>query len=371
MSFPVGLASPTALTRAGDVAVTSARLARWLGPWAASQVPRGITRSARACGATRAYVYQPPGAPRGVYLVLPGLHFLGPDDPRLDRFCRVVAAAGHAVVAPFIRSYSRLLLDPSAFDDARAALALASSLAAELGLGAPALFSISFGSLLALDLAGQPEPPAAAILFGGYAEFLPTVRFAVTGRTEHAGQRHELTRDPLNSPVVYLNVLEQLELAGDRAALAAAWLEMVHRTWGRLELKAPGARDPIAHAIAERLEPALRAPFLRGCGLAPDAIDWLEAGLARAPGALSFLDPTPALDRVRCPVVLVHGRDDDVIPYFESLKLAQRLPRGALRGVHVTGLYGHTGSAHASAGALLAEGRTMLGMLLDLARAPG
>ncbi|MBK6517057.1 MAG: hypothetical protein IPM79_20605 [Polyangiaceae bacterium] len=361
----------TTLARAADIARTSSRLGRWLGPWAGAQVPRGVTRRDAEAGGSRAYVYEAAARPRGAYVVLPGLHFLGPDDPRLDRFCRILAAAGHLVVAPFIRSFNRLLLDPSAFDDARASLALGRSLAAARGLGPPAVFSISFGSRLALDLAASDEPPSAAILFGGYAEFLPTVRFAVTGRTEHAGRRHELSRDPLNSPVVYLNVLEHLELDGDRRALAGAWLEMVHRTWGKMELKAEGAREPIARAIAARLDEPLRAPFLRGCGLAPDAVEWLEGGLARAPAALSFLDPDRAVREVKCPIVLVHGKDDDVIPYFESLKLAERLPRGALRGLHVTGLYGHTGAARPTAAELSREANTMLAMLLDLARAPG
>ena len=52
-----------------------------------------------------------------------------------------------------------------------------------------------------------------------------------------------IERDPLNSPVVFLNLLDQLDVAGDKELLARAWLQMVHRTWGKLELKRPGARD--------------------------------------------------------------------------------------------------------------------------------
>ena len=349
-------------------------LASWLGPWAEGRVPRGVRRQTAAvegtAGPTKAYVYTPE-SPRAAYLVLPGLHFLGPDDPRLDRFCRVLARAGFLVVAPFIRAFGRLVLDRSAFADARAALGLARARAAQLGLDEPAVFSISFGSALALDLATlDTGGPAAAVVFGGFCEFLPTVRFAVTGRSEHAGQVHELTRDPLNSPAVFLNALHALELEGDRDALAAAWREMVYRTWGKMELKVPGARDPFAHAIAAGLAPELREPFLRGCMLEPGALAWLEDALARGADDLAFFDPGDRLARVASPVWLVHGRDDDVIPYFETLKLAEALPRRALAGLHVTGMFGHTGAQRPSARAVYDEARTMTAMLLAMARAP-
>src|SRR5947207_2699541 len=108
------------------------RPASFVGPSAGGGVAGGVSSAAATpafvAGRTRAYVYDPPPTARaaGVYLVLPGLHFLGPDDPRLDRFCRALAASGFVVVAPFIRAYNRMLLDPSSFDDAEAALALAS-----------------------------------------------------------------------------------------------------------------------------------------------------------------------------------------------------------------------------------------------------
>jgi pimeloyl-ACP methyl ester carboxylesterase len=352
---------------------SAATLARWLGPWAGAASPRGVAREAvpvaTASGPTRAYVYAPE-RPTGVYLVLPGLHFLGPDDPRLDRFCRVLARAGFLVVAPFIRAFSDLVLATSAFDDARAALDFAFTRAAVLSLDRPAVFSISFGSSLALDLATIDRGPRAVIVFGGFCEFLPTVRFAVTGAAEHDGRAHTLVRDPLNSPAVFLNALHALDVPGEKAALARAWRQMVYRTWGRMELKAPGARDPHAHAIAETLPPELRLAFLRGCMLDAGAVPWLEDALSRGAQELAFFDPGERLARVTSPIALVHGRDDDVIPYFETLKLARAIPPRSLAGVHLTGMFGHTGASTPSARAIVDEATTLVSMLAAMARAP-
>jgi pimeloyl-ACP methyl ester carboxylesterase len=347
----------------------AARLGVHLGPWADERTPRNVPRHERRFGSSKAYVYAPRVAPLGVYLVLPGLHFLGPDDPRLDRFCRILAASGFWVVAPFIRAYRRLLLDRSAIDDAEGAFALAVSLAKDERLPRPAVFSISFGSRLALELCALPEPPSAAVVFGGYADFIPTVRFAVTGQTTLDGQAHQLERDPLNSPVVFLNVIRHLDMTGDREVLSKAWLSMVHRTWGKMDLKRPGARNPIADSIASALPSELVVPFRLGCCLEDGFLPWLEAALARGADDLAFLDPASRIAAARCPVVLVHGQSDDVIPYVESIKLSRSLPAAMLRGLHLTGLYSHTGAASPGIGAALQETATLVRMLHDLARA--
>jgi pimeloyl-ACP methyl ester carboxylesterase len=352
-------------------------LARWLGPWAADRIPRGIRREEIAVpshdGPVRAYVYEPRGAASGAYFVAPGLHFQGPDDTRFDRFNRILAEAGFLVVAPFIRSYVALELAESAFGDARAAFTFLARRARERGLARPGVFSISFGSSLAFDLASHPETRddvGGLVVFGGFCDFVPTVRFAVTGTATSGARELRLARDPLNAPVVYLNVLPFLDVDGDKAILAEAYREMVRRTWNQPELKLPGARDPIARSIADRLPESLRAPFLRGCGLAPDAVRWLETGLDRAGEALSFIDPKPKLAGVRARTVVVHGRDDDVIPYVEADKIVRHLPPGVVAGKFITGLYGHTTTERPSATAVAREIVALAGMLRALADAP-
>ena len=200
------------------------------------------------------------------------------------------------------------------------------------------------------------------VLFGGFCDFEPTIRHAVFGAQ----------RDPLNSPVIFANLLWRLgpeaEPGLDRAAVLAAWRAMVEETWGRMELKLEGRRDPIAHAIAARLGARERMLFLAGCGLDDSARGWFEAALSQVLGQLAFTDPRPHLSRLRAPVTLVHGRDDDVIPVVEAEKLSAAL------GAHphqllLTGFYGHTGSALPSPRSLLGEARTMLSILRALSEA--
>jgi pimeloyl-ACP methyl ester carboxylesterase len=342
-------------------------LARWLGPWAdASRAPE-VSREDGLIGATRARVY---GDGPQTFLIAPGLHYAGPDDPRLDRFCRILAAAGHRVVAPFIAEYLALEPGPGAIAELAAVAAAFDE--------PPVVFSISFGSLLAFALAA--ERPAAVerlVVFGGYADFAATMRFCLTG--EH--------RDPLNQPVVMMNLLDHISapprvaarageagtfdhLAHDpdhRGALVAAWRRYVEATWGRPEMK---ARDRFV-AVAEQLAPDVPEPvrelFLIGIGARPGAWQLAEPALARFCEAGSrALDPSPYLPRVRCRVDLVHGADDDVIPFQQSQELAARLVAADVR-LHITGMYGHTGASAARIRAIPKELSTMLRVLRALA----
>ena len=360
-----------------------ALLLEWLGPWAPPRaMPQGVRRDrwllragdvpgrrGRKAGARR-----PPGATTqlevhelrsagptvGTFLVVPGLHFDGPDDPRFERFCRVLAHAGFRVVVPTLPTYAELVVHPSAVDDLEL-------VARELGHRmAPGerftLFSISFGSWPALEVAARvPELADAVITFGGYADFDAAIRFCVDGVMRRPGGDQQLARDPLNQPALFLNVLPWLDVPIEyHVPLAEAWREMTYRTWGRMELKAPGRLGPFAEQLAPRVAPEARELFLIGCGVREGGAALIESALERAGQAAAFASPRSALGRIQCPVVVCHGRDDDVIPWGEAEKLyaaaRSRVPSRLL----LTGLYGHTGAGRPSPLALGREASTLL-----------
>ena len=65
-------------------------------------------------------------------------------------------------------------------------------------------------------------------------------------------------------------------------------------------------------------------------------------------------------------VDLVHGTDDDVVPFEQSHALASQLTHADVR-VHITGMYGHTGSQTPRLSAAAKELITMLRVLRVLA----
>ncbi|MCC6217661.1 MAG: alpha/beta hydrolase [Polyangiaceae bacterium] len=372
-----------------DRAAATARLARWLGPWAgAERAPGAVTRSTHRLREGRTpgqHATSPPGdgpsvldvhvyerergARLGEWVVVPGLHFLGPDDPRLDRFCRILAHAGFRVTAPALPAFLDLLVDRSLPDDLEQAVrwATARSRPGER----PSLFSISFGSWPALEVAARLGAGVDGVVtFGGYAEFRSVVRFCCDGVMRAPSGDLRLARDPLNCPALFLNLQRWLDAPTPEVEQAAhGWRRMIYRTWGRMELKAPGRLEPFVREEEHALPPPARALFRLGCGLGPETTAAVEAALERAGAALSVFDPGPALARLACPVVICHGRDDDVIPWGEAPKLRQALSARGRARVLLTGMYGHTGSALPTPGALAREAWTLLAMARALASA--
>ncbi|HEX5062461.1 MAG TPA: hypothetical protein VFV99_23980 [Kofleriaceae bacterium] len=356
-------------------------LARWLGPWADATKAPTVDIVDEKVGDIRVRVFRRRGAkaaeaardvgddhrhsapvatalrpPRGAttFLIAPGLHYAGPDDVRMDRFCRILAASGHHVVAPFVPDY--LALTPNA----RAISDFAKVFDALPAGTKPVVFSISFGSLLAFALAAERgDAIDKLVIFGGYADFHETMKFCLTGEVSTGRQA---TRDPLNQPVVLMNLLEHIDHhQHTRDELVAGWRSYVERTWGRPEMKARDRFVAVAHELAPSIPDAVRELFLIGIGAQPGAWDLAVPALAQFDA--TALDPTPYLSRITNRVELVHGMDDDVIPFEQSQVLASRLVNARSVRVHITGLYGHTGSQRPPLTALGKELVTMIRVL--------
>lgn len=339
------------------MAFSTVTLARWLGPWADSNKAPEVAIQDDDLDGMRVRIYGRGGRP---YLIAPGLHYAGPDDPRLDRFCRILARAGHLVIAPFIPAYLALTPNAHAIDDFRRVFAARARWTDQK----PIVFSISFGSLLAFALAADHgDQLGGLVIFGGFADFHETMAFCLTGRVSSG---REALRDPLNQSVVLMNLLDHIEpRCADPVAVAAAWLLYVRRVWGRPEMKVDRRFVQVAEELLPEVPELVRELFQVGVGSLPGAVDLAMPALARFDA--SALDPSPYLPRVRCRVDLVHGTDDDVVPFEQSHALAAQLVNADVR-VHITGMYGHTGSQAPRWSAAAKELITMVRVLRVLSR---
>jgi pimeloyl-ACP methyl ester carboxylesterase len=303
-----------------------ARLMRWLGPWTSDGArPRGIRRRRVVVdGRFDAWVYRPRVEPEGAMLLVPGLHEF--------RALRV----GRSLGSDCARSFDALLALPDVPRGAK-----------------PGVFSISFGAFPAIQLAASSEYRdriRALTLFGGYASFEEAIRFSLEGD----GTR---PNDPLNRPVVFLNLLSFLDrVPSDPEPLRRAWITYVRTTWGRPEMKARERYEPIAREIAAALPADARELFLMGTGVIEGGPERIRNALVRAHGSFAHLDPLPACADVRAKVSIVHGRDDDVIPYTHAEVLGRALPSSQ---VLLTGLYAHSAQGVLDPRALAGEVHTL------------
>ena len=322
-------------------------LGRWLGPWSDSaSMPAHVRVQDVRYDGVRARRYTPRKRKLGgTILLVPGVHFLGPDDPRFDRLAHVLAASGRLVVAPFLDPYRRLRVDAQVRDDIETVFE--GLLADERPPQKPVVLSISFGSLPAFQLAGGRfrEQVGQVITFGGYGHWESAVYFALTG-VDVTGEKRP--SDPLNRPVVYINMDHGMpHVAKHAERLRPYWLQFCEHTWGRPEMKRVKPMAAVAERIATGLDGPARAVFLEGCGVADPMV--LAMGdeacrVAMASTDWEHLDPSDLLGNVACPVHVIHGMSDDVIPHSQVDAIVSALPPETPRSTYLTGMFAHTGA---------------------------
>ena len=326
---------------------TYTRLGRWLGPWASNDHAPDVIRERRVVVPTNAALdsvevwrFRPLEAhPRGTWIIAPGLHFAGPADPRFERFAKILAHAGFDVWAPFIPEYLALRITPRAFDHFRMVFDAAQN--APGRAGKVAVFSISFGSLMAFELAAHPstrEQVASLVVFGGYGHFVDTATFCMTGVVNDTKAS---AHDPLNLPVLFIHAVDHLvDAPTDREVLVSVWRRYLAATWGIESMKHDRRYVVEAERLVDEVPEHLREMFLIGCGVTEGGPRLIDPVL-RGPD-FEHLDPGPYFADIQCPVHLFHGVDDDVIPHQQLGVLDASLRPHTQVHTYLTGLYGHT-----------------------------
>jgi hypothetical protein len=291
---------------------------------------------------------------------------------------RSLAAAGHLVLVPEVPSWASLHVDPRhAEPTVRASLArlcAESTPQGSLGKGAWPVADLDRLGLMAFSVAGPWALEVAAgetghdlravVSLGGYGDFRRLVTAMVTGEHEWRGRHYQHTPDPYGRWILGSDLLPRLDaeydaMYGDHDARTVAG-QALHRLAFTAGRNGALAGTPVYDTLIANLRatvphsalPAwdLLAPPSRRLVPDPDGGRVLANALASA-GLRSFpeLNASGRLDGLassRAPrVFLIHGRQDTLVPFTETHRLASLLPRGAHQATLTTRLVGHAKAA--------------------------
>lgn len=266
-------------------------------------------------------LYRPPDGARAGLVLVPGLTPEGKDDARFVPFARTLARAGFLVLVPEIPRLRQLKVDPA---DARpiadAVRHLAERMPSDSQIG---LAAISYAAGPAFLAALEPEIGRRlgfVLAIGGYYDAEAALTFFTTGGLRASPEAPWQFRQPnaYGKWIFVRSNIERVVSPRDRVLLAA----MVDR---KLADPAASVDDLTADLGAEgrSIERLLRN---RDPARVPQLIERLPAAIRQTIRDLD-LKHRP-LETLVPPVVLVHGRDDPIIPYSESRALRAALPPG-------------------------------------------
>ena len=261
--------------------------------------------------------------PRAALLIIPGVTPAGRDDPRLIAFALALARHGFLV---FVPELSGLRTQRVGRDDPGTIAAAGEALASCYDPGVPPRFAVAAISYaVAPVIIAATMPPgndrfALIVGIGGYHEVTAAITYLTTGYYRQGPGRpwHYGSVEPIAKWVFALAIASRMPAPEDRTLLS----EIAHAKLA----------DP--DADVGRLEGALgsggRAVIALVRNGDPERVPALIAGLPDSVRRdIDFLDLSRRqLRDLRAQLLLIHGRDDPLIPATESLALAAAVPPG-------------------------------------------
>ena len=257
-------------------------------------------------------LYLPTDAePAAGIVLVPGAVPEGKDDPRLLAFAMTLARARFAVLAPELAGVRELRVRPTdarEVADAFAYLASRPDLApgGRAGIGA---FSYAVGpAVLAALEPDIRERVRFIVAVGGYHDLFHTIRFFTTGYFEEDGKENHVKPDDYGRLVFAYGAKAYLRAPQDHDLI---------------EVIAERKRQDMAADVADLiagLSREAKAVYEVAVNTDPARFPTLLAGLP--PAMLADLDALSLhnkdLGRLKARLLLVHGRNDNLIPYPEN-----------------------------------------------------
>jgi dienelactone hydrolase len=268
----------------------------------------------------RARIYVPRGASGGAIVLVPGVHHLGVDEPRLVRFARAVSASGVTVLTPEVGALIDYRIEGASVDDiGDAAHALRARTSSPVGI-----IGMSFAGGLALLTASDPRfatDVAFVVAVGAHDDLARVSRFFATNEIPRPdGSNAHLAAHPYGPLVLVYDRAEDFFPAADLAAARDAlrlWLwEEKDAARARATELSPGSLAKLSALFEGRI-----------ASVAPELLAEIDAH----GDTMRAASPHGRLTGLRAPVYLLHGAGDSVIPATETLWLAEDVPRGLLR----------------------------------------
>jgi dienelactone hydrolase len=274
-----------------------------------------------------------PDSFRRTVLLIPGIHSMGIEEPRLTGLARELAASGVDVMTMALPDLQQYRITPHATDMIEDAVLWASRQPRLAPDGRVGVVAVSFAGGLAVAAASRPsirDRLAYVVSFGGHADLPRVMRYLATG------EEPDVPGVPKHPPHDY-GVAVILYGLADRGVVPPDQIEPLRagiRTFLLASQQAmiDGAKSARTFKQARAYEATLPEPSRTYMKYVNDRdIHRLGPVLVPHLDQLGANDPALSPDRAAgvptAPIFLMHGDDDNVIPAAESALLDQYLER--------------------------------------------
>jgi len=282
----------------------------------------------------------PDGKKRAAILLTHGIIEEGKDDPRLIRFARALARSGFVVLVPELRGMKSFRVLFSDVDDIVASfrfLASRKEIVDEKKIG---LLGFSYGAGPTFMAAVHPSirhQVKFLVSFGGYYDPINVIRFITTGYYEYREEKGYLKPEPYGKWVFFMNNVDYVQNERDRRLLREIFRKEEEKK-----------RDDLLSLVSQ-LTPGGRRLYELLMNQDPQRVNDLMKGVdPRLQEYLRKLALAPLVPSIRAYLLVGHGSTDPLIPYTESLRLADAVKNRNQVHLAILRLFSHVDPARQS-----------------------
>ncbi len=305
----------------------------WLGKWSAAPKVMEISYPGPK-GTIKADLFLPQGkGKRSGILLNHGVIDTGKDDPRLKRFAEILCRSGFVVLIPDFKGMRSFRIGPSDIDEVQMAFTYFTSLKNYVLPQSCGLFGFSYGAgptILAACRPAMRNKVRFIIAFGAYYDLKNVLSFIASGNFEFEGKRYFQQPQEYGKWVFLANNLDHVVSTEDRSILQRI-----------LQVKLRDEKAPTDHfipllgkegknilALLSHSDPSQTEILIKN--LPPAIQTQIEA-----------LSVAPVMNKLHADLILAHGKDDDMIPFTETLRLARAVPDPHRVYVQILRSYSH------------------------------
>ena len=187
-----------------------------------------------------------------------------------------------------------------------------------------AIAGISYGGAIMLkaylNFKEDVPNPKMIMTYGTYADAESTLRFLLTGRIAYNGKHYIITPNEWGLIVIFNNYLKNLELDWDSSGVQEVMvLEIQEKIDERDKIIStlPSSQKNIVHSV------------LSGKAT-EEVISLCQAMIQNETATLRNLSPKYWCHEIQQKVFIFHGANDSMIPFTESIQLAENIPDSEL-----------------------------------------
>lgn len=283
--------------------------------------------------------FLPDGKKRAAILLTHGIIEDGKDDPRLVRFAQALARAGFVVLVPELKGMKSFRILFSDVDDIVASFRFL-TFSRRVDKTKMGLMGFSYGAGPTFMAAADPSIRGQVkflVSFGGYYDPINVIRFITTGQYEYGEEKGFIRPEPYGKFIFFTNNVDYVQDERDRRLLREIFTKEGEK------------KRSEALPLVGRLTAAGRKLYELLTNEDPERVHDLMRGIdPRVRGYLEKLSVAPLLSSIGAYFLIGHGSTDPLIPYTESLRLADAVPNKGRVHVAILRLFTHVDPARKS-----------------------